>query len=98
MVNNKHTEKKSYLFGGNIFAARFETTSHCFVDLVYRCVLEKATMHLIKSMKCTAHVWCPPNMAVIWVSHSCLVIELDPIYISMAAALWFKKSRGPQLT
>ena len=39
--------KKSYLLDGNIFAARFETASTAFVDLVYRCGVEKGHCILI---------------------------------------------------
>ena len=58
----KHTWKKSYLLDRIIFAACLETTSHCFVDLVCRCGLEKRTMHFaIFSIKCSSHVGYLPS-------------------------------------
>ena len=66
-----------------------------FVDLFYRRGLEKITSHfVIFSMKCSSHIVSPPsgvknwrNMVVTGVPHSCVLIELGPVFNSMADSL-----------
>ena len=66
MVTNKHTGKNIFIRRVYI-AALLETTSNCFVALLYWCVLEKGALHFdIFSIKSSSHVECPPSGAIKW--------------------------------